>query len=83
MLSPEEPALALFGSYENPMIGNMAKSLAELSGFPVVVRPASDNPAFTLLCAPLFIPHPRLSEVFFRLELKTWTLIMDTINSTT
>jgi hypothetical protein len=24
MLSPEEPALALFGSYENPMIGNMA-----------------------------------------------------------
>jgi hypothetical protein len=60
MLSPEEPALAIFGCYDEPTVVNMAESLADLSGFPVVVRPPSDNPAFTLLCARLFIPHPIL-----------------------
>ncbi|KAF7341910.1 Protein cps3 [Mycena sanguinolenta] len=48
MLSPEEPALAIFGSYENPRIVDMAQSLAEVSGFPVIIRPACDNPVLTL-----------------------------------
>ncbi|KAJ7857901.1 hypothetical protein B0H13DRAFT_1902087 [Mycena leptocephala] len=49
MLSPAEPALAIFGNFEDPIIVNMADSLADLSGFPVVIRPSSDNPALTLL----------------------------------
>ncbi|KAJ7812308.1 hypothetical protein B0H14DRAFT_3879711 [Mycena olivaceomarginata] len=49
MLSPSEPALAIFGCWDNPMIVNMAQSLAEVSGFPAVIRPTSDNPALTLL----------------------------------
>ncbi|KAJ7898421.1 hypothetical protein B0H13DRAFT_807012 [Mycena leptocephala] len=49
MLSPTEPALAIFGCYDNPVVVNIAESLAGLSGFPVVIRPPSDNPALTLL----------------------------------
>jgi hypothetical protein len=51
MLSPEEPALAIFGSYENPTVANMAQSLTKASGFPVVIRSARNNPALTLLYA--------------------------------
>jgi hypothetical protein len=50
MLSPAEPALAIFGSFEDPIVVNMAGLLADLSGFPAVIRPSSDNPALTLLC---------------------------------
>ncbi|KAJ6589589.1 hypothetical protein B0H19DRAFT_239316 [Mycena capillaripes] len=49
MLSPFEPALAMFASVANPMVVNMVQSLAESSGFPVVLRPPGDNPALTLL----------------------------------
>ncbi|KAJ6522682.1 hypothetical protein DFH09DRAFT_1097070 [Mycena vulgaris] len=49
MLSPEEPALAIFGCYENPTVVNMAQSLADLSGFPVVIRLSDNNPGLTLL----------------------------------
>ncbi|KAJ7719676.1 hypothetical protein B0H16DRAFT_1605980 [Mycena metata] len=49
MLSPVQPALAIFGSFEDPIVVNMADSLAYLSGFPTVIRPLSDNPALTLL----------------------------------
>ncbi|KAJ7788259.1 hypothetical protein B0H14DRAFT_264634 [Mycena olivaceomarginata] len=49
MLSPTKPALAIFGSHNEPIVVNMAQSLAEASGFPVVIRPDSDNPALTLL----------------------------------
>ncbi|KAJ7920012.1 hypothetical protein B0H13DRAFT_2319930 [Mycena leptocephala] len=49
MLSPEEPALAIFGSYNEPVVVNTAQSLADSSGFPVVIRPACDYPALTLL----------------------------------
>jgi hypothetical protein len=56
MLSPQEPALAIFGCYENPTVVDMAQSVADLSGFPVVIRPTCDNPALTLLCARLFLP---------------------------
>ncbi|KAF7358457.1 hypothetical protein MVEN_00896200 [Mycena venus] len=49
MLSTEEPALAIFGCYEDPAFANIAKSLAHLSGFSVVIRSGSDNPALTLL----------------------------------
>ncbi|KAJ7258643.1 hypothetical protein C8J57DRAFT_529309 [Mycena rebaudengoi] len=45
MLSPTEPALAVFGSYNDPVVVNVAQTLADSSGFRVVVRPASDNPA--------------------------------------
>jgi hypothetical protein len=50
MLSPEEPSLTIFGCFQNPTVVNMAQSLAELSGFPVVIRPSGDNPALTLMC---------------------------------
>lgn len=50
MLSPGEPALAIFGSFGDPIVVNMADSLAELSGFPAVIRPSSDNPGLALLC---------------------------------
>ncbi|KAF7358454.1 hypothetical protein MVEN_00895900 [Mycena venus] len=49
MLSPIEPALAIFGCCDDPLVVNMAQSLADLSAFPVVIRAASDNPALTLL----------------------------------
>ncbi|KAF7358459.1 hypothetical protein MVEN_00896400 [Mycena venus] len=49
VLSPSEPALAIFGCYNEPVVVNMAQTLAQASGFPVVIRPASDNPASTLL----------------------------------
>ncbi|KAJ7616171.1 STE like transcription factor-domain-containing protein [Mycena polygramma] len=49
MLSPVEPALVLFGSSDDPIVVNMARSLAASSGFPVVVRSSNDNPASTLL----------------------------------
>ncbi|KAJ6540483.1 hypothetical protein B0H19DRAFT_1077893 [Mycena capillaripes] len=51
MLSPAEPALAIFGWNNVPVV---AQSLAEASGFHVVVRPPGDNPALTLLCRNLF-----------------------------
>jgi hypothetical protein len=50
MISPDEPGLAIFASCDDPMVLNVAQSLVESSGFSVVVRPASDNPALTLLC---------------------------------
>ncbi|KAF7350135.1 Transcriptional regulatory protein pro-1 [Mycena venus] len=49
MLSPSEPALAIFGSFDDPIVVNMAESLAVLSAFPVVIRPSDGNPALTLL----------------------------------
>jgi hypothetical protein len=57
MLSPTEPGLAIFGSYNESVVVNMAQTLAEASGFPVVIRPATDNPALTLLYAQLSVPH--------------------------
>ncbi|KAJ7266619.1 kinase-like domain-containing protein, partial [Mycena rebaudengoi] len=49
MLSPEESSLAIFGSYRNPTVVGKAQALAELSGFPVVIRPPGDNPVLTLI----------------------------------
>jgi hypothetical protein len=54
MLSPTKPALAIFGGYNEPVVVNMAQTLAHSSGFPVVIRPPSDNPALTLLCVRCF-----------------------------
>jgi hypothetical protein len=79
MLSPEEPALAIFGYYHNPTIVNMAQSLADSSGFPVVIRPSDDNPALTLLCVKLFIPcstlnvHPEHLTLIRRMYLFNFT----------
>jgi hypothetical protein len=56
MLSPEEPSLAIFGCYRNPTVVDMAQSLAELSGFPIVIRPSGDNPALTLMCVKNWVP---------------------------
>ncbi|KAJ7859322.1 hypothetical protein B0H14DRAFT_632460 [Mycena olivaceomarginata] len=55
MLSPEEPALAIFGYYNEPVVVNMAQSLAESSGFPVVIQPSHSNPALTLFSQPCCI----------------------------
>ncbi|KAJ7495290.1 hypothetical protein FB451DRAFT_1477946 [Mycena latifolia] len=45
-LGPGEAALALFGSIADAMIPQLAKALAEASGFAVVVRSSVDNPLF-------------------------------------
>ncbi|KAJ7624735.1 hypothetical protein FB45DRAFT_1086610 [Roridomyces roridus] len=50
MLSPDEPALTLFGaSTTDATVFNLARDLAELSGFPVILRDASEHPNLTLL----------------------------------
>jgi hypothetical protein len=56
MLSPFEPALAIFGWNDSPVVVDMAQKLAEVSGLPVVIRPPGDNPALTSLCVKLYIP---------------------------
>jgi hypothetical protein len=69
MLSPTEPALAIFGCYNNPVVVNIAESLASLSGFPAVIRPPSDNPALTLLCVNCFAPWALiLTQVFIQIS---------------
>lgn len=44
MLSPEAPALAIFGSILDDEVLSIAKTLAEFSGFAVMVRPVGDDP---------------------------------------
>jgi hypothetical protein len=44
MLSPETPAVSIFGAVLNPMVREKAKKLSDISGFPVMVRPGVDNP---------------------------------------
>ncbi|KAK7028604.1 hypothetical protein R3P38DRAFT_932410 [Favolaschia claudopus] len=49
MLSAEESALVIFGVVENTEIAYVAQSLANASGFSVIVRPTDHDPALTLL----------------------------------
>ncbi|KAK7028603.1 hypothetical protein R3P38DRAFT_3518768 [Favolaschia claudopus] len=49
MLSAEESALAIFGVVENTDIAYTVQSLANSSGFSVIVRPTDHDPAPTLL----------------------------------
>ncbi|KAJ6577891.1 hypothetical protein B0H19DRAFT_1370951 [Mycena capillaripes] len=44
MLSPAEPALAIFGSFLDDRVLSFARTLAEISGFPVMIRPIDDDP---------------------------------------
>ncbi|KAJ6453658.1 hypothetical protein C8R47DRAFT_1167840 [Mycena vitilis] len=44
MLFPEMPALALFGSIKRKWVLRAAKTLADISGFPVIIQPRSDDP---------------------------------------
>lgn len=46
MLSPETPAVAIFGAVLDPMVRDKAKKLSDMSGFPVMVRPGVENPIF-------------------------------------
>jgi hypothetical protein len=62
MLSPSKPALAIFGSYNEPVVVNMAQTLAHSSRLPVVIRPAGDNPALTLLYAQFSVAHSILTK---------------------
>jgi hypothetical protein len=77
MLSPMEAALAIFGCYDDPVVVNIANSLAGVSGFSVVIRPPSDNPALTLLCVKLFGP---LTLTDISPDLATLIHIMDLFN---
>ncbi|KAJ6506728.1 hypothetical protein C8R45DRAFT_970377 [Mycena sanguinolenta] len=43
-LSPAESALAIFGSISDVVLPELARKLAQLSGFAVMVRPSVDNP---------------------------------------
>ncbi|KAJ7677627.1 hypothetical protein B0H17DRAFT_111002 [Mycena rosella] len=44
MLSPEVPALAIFGSILDDGVLHIARTLADVSQFAVMVRPIADNP---------------------------------------
>ncbi|KAJ6610395.1 hypothetical protein B0H10DRAFT_414100 [Mycena sp. CBHHK59/15] len=44
MLSPDEPALAIFGNHLDEAVGTSAKLLSEASDFSVIVRPIMDDP---------------------------------------
>ena len=44
MLSVNAPALAIFGSMSPKMI-ELADELAKLSSFPVIIRPATEDPS--------------------------------------
>jgi len=44
MLSVDTPALTIFGSMSPQIIG-MANQLAKLSGFPIMIRPVTENPS--------------------------------------
>ncbi|KAJ6467208.1 hypothetical protein C8R47DRAFT_816401 [Mycena vitilis] len=44
MLSPETPALAVFGSIKRKWVLRAAKTLADISGFPVIIQPRLDDP---------------------------------------
>ncbi|KAK7052523.1 hypothetical protein R3P38DRAFT_2501646 [Favolaschia claudopus] len=56
MLSAEESAFAIFAPSSNEEVAYMALSLANVSGFSVIVHPVHHNPALTLLC----VNHIRL-----------------------
>lgn len=44
MLSTDIPALAIFGSAFDNRVLELAKTLSDLSMFPVMVRPVADDP---------------------------------------
>ncbi|KAJ6534420.1 hypothetical protein B0H10DRAFT_132129 [Mycena sp. CBHHK59/15] len=44
MLSPDEPALAIFGNLLDDSVATLAKLLSEASNFSVIVRPIMDDP---------------------------------------
>jgi hypothetical protein len=46
MLSVDAPALSIFGLI-SPQVIDMAGELAKLSGFPVMIRPATEDPSPT------------------------------------
>jgi hypothetical protein len=46
MLSVDSPALTIFGLMSSQVI-EMADELAKLSGFPVIIRPATEDPSPT------------------------------------
>ncbi|KAF7363188.1 CAMK/CAMK-unique protein kinase [Mycena venus] len=49
MLSPDTPALSLFGSILNDRVLELAKALCDVSAFTVMVRPAEDDPLLKFL----------------------------------
>ncbi|KAJ7188967.1 hypothetical protein C8R46DRAFT_1184220 [Mycena filopes] len=53
MLSAEKPALAIFGPHSSRKMAKLAQGLANRSKFPVISRPAADNPLLQFLT-----PHP-------------------------
>ncbi|KAJ6593225.1 hypothetical protein B0H19DRAFT_14707 [Mycena capillaripes] len=44
MLFPDTPALAIFGPHSEEKMAKFAQKLADQSSFPVIFRPAEDNP---------------------------------------
>jgi hypothetical protein len=60
MLSPEEPAITVFGSISDNWVFQAAQLLSELSGFSVMIRPAADYPVskWTEVAPPNPMPPP-------------------------
>ncbi|KAF7333078.1 hypothetical protein MVEN_02372600 [Mycena venus] len=52
MMTPDIPALAIFGSILDDRVLELAKILCDTSKFAVMVRPPSDNPLLTFMSAP-------------------------------
>jgi hypothetical protein len=59
MLSVDAPALTIFGSM-SPQIIQTASQLAELSGFPVTIRPAKEDPSASVK----WVIQPKLGTVY-------------------
>lgn len=61
MLSPGVPALAIFGSILDDRVLSFAKTLTDVSGFAVMIRPVGDNPV------PLFSESDESDETLPRM----------------
>ncbi|KAJ6590771.1 hypothetical protein B0H10DRAFT_2233522 [Mycena sp. CBHHK59/15] len=60
MLSPDVPALSIFGSILDSWVLRAAKLLSDMSGFAVMIRPLMDNPVPKWTCAAADVEDPGL-----------------------
>ncbi|KIK66272.1 hypothetical protein GYMLUDRAFT_82233 [Collybiopsis luxurians FD-317 M1] len=64
MLSPETPALALYGPHRGEEMAKLAQRLATRSNFPVIIRPAADDPILSFKSMLGMDPMQKFNESF-------------------
>jgi hypothetical protein len=67
-MSPDESALAIFGSIADVLVPQIARSLADLSGFAVMIRSNADNPTPSFLNPDSGEENPTTQQPFVSLE---------------